>query len=99
MCMMKYVRTTDSAYLLFRARACNKNWTYMCQVHIEFQIPIGATKKSIPNGDQLIPPSFTGASNELTMAFFPKANSATNTGRHTIKTIKIYKITKAAPPP
>ena len=60
---------------------------------------MGAKKKSIPSGDQLDPPNLTGASNELTVAFFPKANSATNTGRQTIKTISTYKRTKAAPPP
>ena len=60
---------------------------------------MGAIKKSIPSGDQLVPPNLVGASNELTIAFFPKANSATNTGMHTIKTISTYRRTKAAPPP
>ena len=60
---------------------------------------MGAIKKSIPNGDQLAPPNLTGARNELTIAFFPKANSATNTGMQIIKTISTYRRTKAAPPP
>ena len=56
-------------------------------------------KKRIPNGYQFFPASFTGASNVLAIAFLPRAISATNTGRHTIKTINIYKSTNAAPPP
>ena len=46
-------------------------------------------KKSIPSGYQFFPPNLTGASNELAMAFLPKAISATKTGRQTINTIKI----------
>ena len=56
-------------------------------------------KKRIPSGYQFFPPNFTGASNELAIALLPKAISATKTGRHTIKTINMYKTTKAAPPP
>ena len=48
-------------------------------------------KKRIPNGYQFFPASLTGASNVLANAFLPSAISATNTGRHTIKTINKYK--------